>query len=73
VTGEAEDAPGAFFVVIPVGGFEGVRLRGSDVTLHSGAATFPLRIDDTDLHAFTGAYLDDANWLYGTIGTGRGQ
>jgi hypothetical protein len=67
VTGEAADTPGAFFIVIPVGEFERIRLRDSDVTLRSGAKTFPMHIDDTDLYAFTGGYQDQANWLYGTI------
>jgi hypothetical protein len=67
VTGEAEDAPGAYFIVIPVGEFRGVRLFNSDVTLHNGAMSFPMHVDDSDLYAFTGGYLDDANWLYGTL------
>ncbi|MCB9679286.1 MAG: hypothetical protein H6737_29550 [Alphaproteobacteria bacterium] len=67
ITGEAADDPGAYFIVIPVGEFESVRLRNSDVTLHNGAMSFPMHVDDSDLYAFTGAYLDRANWLYGTV------
>ncbi|MEZ4240768.1 MAG: hypothetical protein R3F59_32365 [Myxococcota bacterium] len=67
VTGEAADAPGDYFIVIPVGEFEHVRLFDADVTLNNGAMGFPMHLDDSDLYAFTGAYLDDANWLYGTI------
>lgn len=67
ITGEAADTPGAYFVVIPVGGFEGVRLQNAEVTLHQGAMRFPMRVDDSDLYAFTGAYQDESNWLYGTV------
>jgi hypothetical protein len=67
VTGEAADSPGAYFIVIPVGEWSGVRLYDSDVTLHNGAMSFPMHVDDSDLYAFTGGYLDDANWLYGTV------
>jgi hypothetical protein len=67
VTGEAADAPGAYFIVIPVGEFRGVRLFDSDVTLHSGAMSFPMHVDDSDLYAFTGGFLDEVNWLYGTL------
>lgn len=67
VTGEAADDPGSFFIVIPVGEFENIRLYDADVTLHSEAKTFPMHVDDSDLYGFTGGYEDQANWLYGTI------
>ncbi|MBX2796581.1 MAG: hypothetical protein KTR31_02895 [Myxococcales bacterium] len=67
VTGEADDTPGAYFVVIPVGEWHGVRLVDSDVTLRQGAMQFPMHVDHTELYAFTGGYLDEANWLYGTV------
>lgn len=67
VTGEAADDPGAYFIVIPVGEFEGIRLVDADVTLHKGAMQFPMHVDDSELYAFTGGYLADQNWLYGTV------
>lgn len=67
VTGEAADKPGAYFIVIPVGEFSGVRLYDSDVTLHNGAMQFPMHVDDSDLYAFTGGYEAETNWLYGTV------
>lgn len=67
VAGEAADAPGAYFIVIPVGEFEDVRLRNSDVTLRNGAMSFPMHVDDSSLFAFNGAYQGEANWLYGTV------
>ncbi|MEZ4316330.1 MAG: hypothetical protein R3F61_02450 [Myxococcota bacterium] len=67
VTGEAADDPGAYFIVIPVGEFEAIRLVDSDVTLHQGTLQFPLHVDSSDLYAFTGAYGGQGNWLYGTV------
>lgn len=67
VTGEAANTPGAYFIVIPVGEWSGVRLFDGDVTLRSGAMSFPMHVDDSDLYAFTGGYLDDVNRLHGTI------
>jgi hypothetical protein len=29
--------------------------------------SFPMHVDDSELYAFTGAFLDDANWLYGSL------
>lgn len=67
ITGEAADTPGAYFIVVPVGGLADVSLHNSDVTLHEGAMQFPMHVDDSSLYAFTGGYLDDQNWLYGTV------
>lgn len=67
VTGEAADDPGSYFIVIPVGEFEQIRLVDSDVTLHQGDLTFPMHIDDSELYAFNGRYEGDGNWLHGWV------
>ncbi|MCO4744821.1 MAG: hypothetical protein KC912_08530 [Proteobacteria bacterium] len=67
VTGESADDRGAYFIVIPVGEFENIRLQNADVTLYNGDMTFPMHVEDSSLYAFTGGHLDEANWLYGTV------
>ena len=67
VTGEADDTHGAYFIKLPIGEFQDIRLRQSPVTLYSGDMMFHLMVNDSSLQAFNGAYRDQANSLHGQI------
>jgi hypothetical protein len=67
VTGEAADNEGAYFVKTPVSGFEAVSISDAQITLRSGAKTFHLALEASNLNAFNGTYGSQSNSLMGDI------
>ena len=61
------DTAGAYFIPIPVSGFEGLRFSDAEVTIHVGARSFHLQIDSSDLDAFNGSYAGQTNELDGRV------
>ena len=67
VTGEAADTGGAYFIKTPVSGFESVSISDAQVTIKSGAKTFHLALDASNLNAFNGTFGGQSNSLMGDI------
>lgn len=67
VTGEAKSDPGAYYIPTPITGFEDVRIRYAEVTLHNGPMKFSLTLQDSNLDAFNGSYAGKTNELVGSL------